>query len=33
LKPDVTERDTQIESLRETILNLSHENERLRRRI
>ncbi len=33
LKSHVTERDTQIESLRETILNLSHENELLRRRI
>ena len=33
LKSHVTERDTQIESLRETLLNLSHENELLRRRI
>jgi transposase len=33
LKSHVTERDTQIESLRETILNLNHENELLRRRI
>ncbi|HEY6556995.1 MAG TPA: hypothetical protein VI072_06965 [Polyangiaceae bacterium] len=33
LKSHVSERDTQIDSLRETVLNLTHENELLRRRI
>jgi transposase len=33
LKSRVTERDTQNDSLRETILNLTHENELLRRRL
>jgi transposase len=33
LKSRVTERDVQNESLRETILNLTHENELLRRRL
>lgn len=33
LKSHVTARDVQIDSLRETILNLTHENELLRRRI
>src|SRR6185503_19076726 len=33
LKSSITERDTQVDSLRETILNLTHENELLRRRI
>jgi transposase len=33
LKSRVTERDTQVDSLRETILNLTHENEILKRRL
>ena len=33
LKSRVTERDAQNDSLRETILNLTHENELLRRRL
>lgn len=33
LKSHVVERDTQIDSLRETVLNLTHENELLKRRI